>query len=77
MHTTEEGVTKILEDTDRIKQAYEKLLADMQALRRSLSEELNAVKDINKVEFFDIAGLRGIIPDFRDGVHNKYNMMCR
>lgn len=51
MNTEQAGAAKIQEDTDNLKQEFDKLIADLQDVRNKLISRAAQFDDISKVSF--------------------------
>lgn len=51
MNTEQAGAAKIQEDTDNLKQEFDKLIADLQDVRNKLINRAAQFDDISKVSF--------------------------
>lgn len=62
MNTEQTGAAKIQEDTDNLKQEFDKLIADLQDVRNKLISRAAQFDDISKVRFlfFDLITLNAI-----------------
>lgn len=49
MNTEQAGAAKIQEDTDNLKQEFDKLIADLQDVRNKLTSRASQFDDISKV----------------------------
>lgn len=49
MNTEQAGAAKIQEDTDNLKQEFDKLIADLQDVRNKLTNRASQFDDISKV----------------------------